>query len=394
MRLLVFCYSLLLFTGCSSVHKVQNSGPWDMGMLRQVPAAEWGARTGLVQEVYYQGEPYHGKATRIFAYLARPAKGEGPFPAMVLVHGGGGKAFRAWAEHWASRGYMALAMDTAGCGPEGPMADGGPDQNDATKFHDFTEADVRDMWSYHAVAAVIRGHSLLASLPEVDPRRIGITGISWGGYLTCIVAGLDHQLKVAVPVYGCGFLGQNSAWKAGSLARLTPEARELWLREFDPSNYLSAVASPILFLNGSNDFAYPLDSHRASCRLVASRWRNVSIVLNLNHGHIWNFEEVDQFVDSILRGGTPIPRPGPMVIKDVVASACVDSVVPIKEACLYYTTDSGEWQKRHWSKVDAQLDGNTVSATIPPQRPVVCYFALTDERGLRVSTEYEELTVH
>src|SRR4051812_42444160 len=115
MRLLVFCYSLLLFTGCSSVHKVQNSGPWDMGMLRQVPAAEWGARTGLVQEVYYQGEPYHGKATRIFAYLARPAKGEGPFPAMVLVHGGGGKAFRAWAEHWASRGYMALAMDTAGC---------------------------------------------------------------------------------------------------------------------------------------------------------------------------------------------------------------------------------------------------------------------------------------
>ncbi len=30
-------------------------------------------------------------------------------------------------------------------------------------------------------------------------------GDQLGGYLTCIVAGLDHRLKVAVPVYGCGF---------------------------------------------------------------------------------------------------------------------------------------------------------------------------------------------
>ena len=56
----------------------------------------------------------------------------------------------------------------------------------------------------------------------MDRRRIGITGISWGGYLTCIVAGLDDRLKVAVPVYGCGFLGDDSVWKAGSLAKMTP----------------------------------------------------------------------------------------------------------------------------------------------------------------------------
>src|SRR6185503_15401841 len=142
--------------------------------------------------------------------------------------------------------------------PDGRLPDGGPDQNDAAKFRDFTEADVRDMWSYHAVAAVIRGHSLLASLPEVDPRRIGITGISWGGYLTCIVAGLDHRLKVAVPVYGCGFLGENGYWKNTSLPKLRPETRDLWLQEFDPSQYLGDVRCPILFLNGSNDFAYPL----------------------------------------------------------------------------------------------------------------------------------------
>ena len=59
---------------------------------------------------------------RVFAYLGRPATGKGPFPAMVLVHGGGGKAFREWAEHWAKRGYVALAMDTARQWPERSFA--------------------------------------------------------------------------------------------------------------------------------------------------------------------------------------------------------------------------------------------------------------------------------
>src|SRR5512141_3032612 len=104
---------LLLLPGCATAPKsTRHTGPCDLAELKKTPAAEWGSRTGLVQEVYYEGEPSHGKRTRIFAYLGRPAQGHGPFPAMVLVHGGGGKAFRAWAEHWAERGYVALAMDT------------------------------------------------------------------------------------------------------------------------------------------------------------------------------------------------------------------------------------------------------------------------------------------
>ena len=205
--------ALLLLAGCTAVPNPSRvTGPWNLRELRAVPAATFGTRSNFVQEIYYEGEPLAGKATRIFAYYARPATGNGPFPAMLLVHGGGGKAFREWAEHWAQRGYVALAMDLAGNGPGGRLPDGGPDQDDSTKFRDFAESEANQMWTYHAVAAVIRGHSLLAAQPEVDPKRIGITGISWGGYLTCIVAGIDDRLKVAVPVYGCGFLMDNSVW--------------------------------------------------------------------------------------------------------------------------------------------------------------------------------------
>ena len=389
-RLLPLSLALLLIAGCSSLRITpRHTGPWNMQALKQTPAADWGTRTGPVQEVYYQGEPYHGKPTRVFAYLGRPASGNGPFPAMVLVHGGGGKAFCDWAEHWAKRGYVALAMDTAGCGPNGPLPDGGPGQGDDTKFRDFTDQDARDMWTYHAVSAVVRGVSLVTSLPDVDRRRIGITGISWGGYLTCIVAGLDDRLKLAVPVYGCGFLGDNSAWKEGSLAKMSPEARARWLRDFDPSQYLSGVNCPILFLNGSNDFAYPLDSYRASYRLVPAKLRHVCIVLNLPHGHIWTFDEVDVFVDSVLRGGTPLPCLGPMKLHGDRVSAKVTALVPIKEAALRYTTDTGEWQKRRWESAPAGVEHGTVSARLPAQRPLVWYLSVTDEHGLRVSTEHE-----
>jgi hypothetical protein len=114
-------------------------------------------------------------------------------------------------------------------------------------------------------------------------------------------------------------------------------------------------------------------------------------VLDLPHGHIWNFNEVDVFVDSVLRGGLPLPWPGQPKLDGDRVRAKVVSPVPLKEAVLNYTTDSGEWQKRRWQTSSAELKDNTILARLPGQRPLVWYIAVTDERGLRVSTEHEEL---
>jgi len=388
-------HPLLLFVlvACATAQKPTHfTGPWDLPALKATPSATWGAKTGLVQQVWYEGEPSQGKPTRIFAYLGRPENGASPFPALVLVHGGGGKAFKDWATHWARRGYVALAMDLSGNGPDGRLPDGGPDQSDQTKFRDFTDPEAREMWTYHAVAAVIRGHSLLAAQPEVDPRRIGITGISWGGYLTCIVAGIDDRLKVAVPVYGCGFLNENSYWKEKSLAAMNAEARERWIKNFDPSQYLGGVDCPILFLNGSNDFAYPMDSYHKSYELVRPHLRTVSVIVRLKHGHYWEFGEVDSFVDSVLAGGKPLAKLQPMQITGSTATARVDSPVRQKKAELHYTNDTGEWQKRDWKTAGAELSAGTISARLPAERPLVCYLSVTDERGAQVSTGHAELS--
>src|SRR5438045_3063442 len=154
--------ALLSFSSAFAAEPTRNFGLWDLDDLKKTPDARWSEVKDGAQEVFYAGEPFHGDFSRVFAYFAKP-DGDGPFPAMVLVHGGGGKAFRDWALHWAKRGYAALAMDLAGNGPNGRLDDGGPDQNDDTKFRKFDEDDARNMWTYQAVANVIRGHSLLAS---------------------------------------------------------------------------------------------------------------------------------------------------------------------------------------------------------------------------------------
>src|SRR5579871_6531073 len=125
-----------------------NTGPWDLAALRRAPAVTVVDEGKTLSSLYYAGEPYRGKPTRVFAYLARPEKVAGKLPAVVLVHGGGGTAFKQWAELWAERGYVALAMDLAGQGPNRQhLPDGGPNQDDAAKFH---AGAVQDFWTYHA----------------------------------------------------------------------------------------------------------------------------------------------------------------------------------------------------------------------------------------------------
>jgi dienelactone hydrolase len=360
------------------------TGPWDMEAFSRPPKVRWGRRAGNVQEVFYEGPDYQGHPTEVFGYYATPEdNSKRPHPAMVLVHGGGGKAFEEWARLWAERGYVALAMDTAGQGPDGNRhLLSGPSQSDEEKFQAFDLESIKDMWTYHAVAAVLSGHSLLAAQAEVDAERIGITGISWGGYLTCLVSGIDHRLKVSVPVYGCGFLDKNSAWLEPRFAHMTQEQRELWVACFDPSRYLAGVKCPILFVNGTNDFAYPLDSYQRSYEMVPSPV-DLCIPVRLPHGHQqgWAPKEIGWYVDSALGNGTPPVRPGRAVVVGEKAVLQVSNAGETRSE-LTFTTDSGPWQERVWQTHEANLAvGDQFEALLPTERPLVFYFNVIDSRG-------------
>ncbi|MEO8496446.1 MAG: alpha/beta fold hydrolase [Planctomycetota bacterium] len=382
--------------------QLPDTTPWNLNELSQPPEFTWEASNGPVRSMFYAGESYQERPTRVFAYYATPGTLQGDtkldqnLPAVVLVHGGGGTAFREWAELWAKRGYAAIAMDLAGHRPREDvnqhqrenrdrLADGGPDQGDDEKFGSIDKA-ADQQWPYHAVANVIRAHSLIRSFPEVDADRTAVTGISWGGYLTCIVSGVDNRFKAAVPVYGCGFLHENSAW-IDRLGRLTPEQRERWVTLWDPSRYLPTVSMPILFVNGTNDFAYPLDSYMKSIAAVPGE-KQIRITVKMPHGHPagWAPQEIGLFIDHYLRGGQPLATIDAPSIAANQAKVNYRSDVPITKAELHFTTDTAAINQREWHSLPATFDAGVVTADAPPAEATAWFFTLTDARDAIVSS--------
>ncbi|HEY1083421.1 MAG TPA: PhoPQ-activated protein PqaA family protein, partial [Prosthecobacter sp.] len=322
------------------------------------------------------------------------------------IHGGGGTAFADWAHLWARRGYAAIAMDLSGSRPPAPVFDaktgapvghqsdsklrtrlpnGGPNHGHPEKF-DSIGGTTSDDWPFHAAASVIRAHSLLRSFPEVQAENTAVTGISWGGYTTCLVASLDDRFKAAVPVYGCGFLFEGESVQKPSIDHLGSR-RPDWIREYDPSSLLPLCKVPIFFVNGTNDVHYPLDSYMKTYDRVPGE-KHMRIQVNMAHGHPpgWAPQEIGLFIDSKCRKGPSLAEPAAPKIEGDKVKASFTSAVPLKEARLHYTVDGGIRSKRTWQSESAVIAGTEITAPKPPSTANTWFLTLTDERGAMVST--------
>jgi len=412
--LVLLCAWLL---AASSVAVAETVGPWNLTDLKIAPATRWLAQTGAVHSLLYAGEKFKGTNTEVFAFYASPitlgeAKAGAKFPGVVLIHGGGGTAFAEWVHLWAKRGYAAIAMDLSGSRPIDPIYDtngvpvpnqaskpdtrtrlpnGGPNHGHEEKF-DSIGGDVSDDWPYHAAASVIRAHSLLRSFSGVIANRTAVTGISWGGYTTCLVASLDDRFKAAVPVYGCGFLFEGESVQKPSIDKLG-ERRAAWIKEYDPSSLLKRCRVPILFVNGTGDVHYPLDSYQKSFDVVPGSKKQMRIEMNMRHGHPpgWAPQEIGLFIDSFCRDSKPLPIPGKFTSKGDQVRLAFKSAVPVKSAALHFTTDSGLRSKRAWKTLPAEVGKGVVTAPKPPADANTWFLALTDERGAMVTSTVQFL---
>jgi len=423
-----FAVLLTFFALCPSLF-AEKVGPWDLeALINNVPAMRWARQDQPVHSLTYAGEKYQGHSTEVFAFYASPitlgndVKPGTKFPGVVLIHGGGGTAFADWVHLWAKRGYAAIAMDLSGSRPPDPEFDpktgmavgnghrgtrtrlpnGGPPQGSAEKFDCILTSDTSDDWPFHAVASVMRAHSLLRSFSEVDAEHTAVTGISWGGYTTCLVASLDDRFKAAVPVYGCGFLHEGESVQKPSIDKLDPEHRALWVKEYDPGSLLQRCRVPILFVNGTNDIHYVLDSHMKSYNAVPGK-KHLRIQVNMPHGHPpgWAPQEIGLFIDSWCRNGKPLPwLDKPKIEEDQVTVWCTSSPpTTLKKAEINYTTDTGLRSKRKWITVPATigpsvldmnggiiLQSNQITIAKPPAEANTWYLSVTDDRDAMVST--------
>jgi len=379
---------------------------WDAGSLFEPPQTlpapdyaqdapkhrnpELGVTGEGVRPLFYEGLPWQGKPTRVFAWYGVPELAAGErAPGMVLVHGGGGTAFDEWVRIWNRRGYAAIAMDVTGSRPGGKPGQrprhewGGPPHDGMTDV----DRPVGEQWVYHAVADVVLAHSLLRSFPEVDAARVGLTGISWGGFLTCLVAAVDPRFRFAIPVYGCGFLNEGPVWKP-TWEGLGPERTAKWHALWDPANYVAAIEMPTLWVNGSNDRHFPLSIHgKTFARCGGTPTLSVGVGMGHSHVHGWKPGEIYVYADSMVRNGPPLAKVTEEGRADGEAWVRFQSPVPVKQAEFVHASDLSDWAACAWEQSPARLDAaqGTASAAVPPDCRAY-FFNLTDEHGLLVST--------
>ncbi len=353
--------SLFLLIGSSNFISFaqKSTTPWRVEELTQTPQYEQIFEENGVVGIVYKSAEYRGEAKNVFAYYATPGTLAGDrsldkdLPAIVCVHGGGCFADASWVKRWAKRGYAALAMDLRGYGKGKVELPGGYQEGEERITPHFVGfEDQSEDWFYQAVSDVIAAHSLILSFPEVDPTKSAITGISWGGVITNVISGLDHRFKVAVPVYGCGYL-YRQGHMAPNIAEADSVARKRWYEEYDPSLHVGNSRIPMLYVNGTNDRFFFVKEWSCTTDLVKDKI--YSMRLNMKHNGVAGAvpEEIFTFVNNTLGVNQyrEIPTFDGVKYRNGRVSAKVAKLKEGDELSIIYTTSTpldnfSEWEAK------------------------------------------------
>ena len=189
------------------------------------------------QNVELLSKSREGESVSISAHLLKPL-GNGPFPALVLLHGGPGglqPGYLCVAEKMVRWGYVALVIDS----------NSSPSRNREQSIGSYLDSE-QAQDAHH-------GRTYLAGLSYVDSRRVGVVGWSKGG-AAVLAAVSNHRSEYQGKWYGVD--------KDGSFAA----AVTLYPSCFAALNDLSA---PLLLLIGARDTT-------VSARYCREMLRNVS----------------------------------------------------------------------------------------------------------------------
>ncbi len=235
-------------------------------------------RLAAPREISYEspdGLKIHG-----LFYLPRGARKNASLPAILYPHGGPNaqnmNAFSMWFQYLMSRGYCILAPDFRGSTGYGT-------EFQKLIFRDWGGGDYHDLMA---------GAGFLRKSGWADPARVGILGMSFGGFavLTCITRS-PGAFKAAVEAYGPAnlftFIASNPpSWAEGVYALVGhPERDKDYLTERSPMNHVDQISTPLLVIQGRND---PRVAKAESDQIVESlrrRGHPVEYIVFEDEGH-------------------------------------------------------------------------------------------------------------
>jgi dienelactone hydrolase len=234
--------------------------------------------TGTLQRDSYRVEKILFESRPDFLVTANlyvPRGRKPPLPGVIgacghSTNGKAAEAYQAFAQGLARRGHVVLVYDPIGQGERlqyGHLEKGRPRPGVGEHLHAGNQQFlVGEFFGTWRAWDGIRALDYLLSRPEVDPRRVGVTGNSGGGTLTAWLCGLDQRWAAAAP--GCfvtTFRRNLENELPADTEQCPPRALALHL---DHDDFLAALAPrPFLLLAKEQDFFDVRGTEEAYARL-------------------------------------------------------------------------------------------------------------------------------
>lgn len=230
-----------------------------------------------IEKVIFEARPHHYVTANLYLpdHLSRPA------PAVLFLCGHIipsrlGPAYQSVCQALAHAGMIVLAQDPVGQGERYSYLDpatGKPLVPPGTREHDTAGAQARfvgDGLARYFLHDAMRGVDYLLSRPEVDPKRIGVTGNSGGGTQVSLVMMADPRIAAAAP--GTFIMSRDSYQRTGQ----SQDAEQIWSgftrAGYDHEDILLAMApKPVCVLAVTSDF-FPIEGTRRTVNRARRIW--------------------------------------------------------------------------------------------------------------------------
>ena len=242
--------------------------------------------------VHYKS--FDGKMISALLWVPFNLKRDGSNPALVLPHGGPtGQRDDAWSRNTAafvSHGYICIAPNVRGSSGYGM-------EFQKANYQDLGGGDLQDE---------VYASKFLISTGYVDAKKIGITGGSYGGYMTLMAMAKTPDIWAA----GAEWFGiidwmtmlQHSDAELQQYEKSLlgdPEKDRKIYQQDSPITYIHQVKAPMLVLQGENDPRVPKEEAEQVVDLLKKDGKTVDAHYYAAEGH--GFAKRENQIDAIRR---------------------------------------------------------------------------------------------